>query len=346
MFLPRTVSRWLAVLIGLGLGPVGMARADAVYTSPDTQFSVGIGTLGNLYSPPNFTGFVRNADGFDPIFGVGDTLPRESWGVSNGAISGYVDPNGVLPPSAQVKSIVANSSPPATPMGAFALSSTFLQPGSTPLLQIDQAYYFAANNVLKIAMTITNLDPSSASGDVLLRRNVDWAIPPWAGSSQGTGSPNQFVNYPAIYGPVTSTTADGLAASPDPLVPYYPDPGFPDTDGGGTFGPAYIGAGLTYDAGILAPYGQPGDSVTVNFFYGDSTFGQSYTELSAQVAALGGNFVIAGYNSADPTDQAPADINSAVLAVQVQGVPEPATLALLTFGLAGLACWPWRRRIV
>jgi len=352
----RTAAHGLVFLFGLALGFGSPARADVISSPAGTVFPssgsfwVGIDNVpasnqvGNLWDTPNGIGFFTS-DGYDPIAFI---PPRESWGVSDGAVSGYVDPNGSLLAPLRVKNITSISSNFTNPNQA-TVSAYLVNPAnSANVLRIDQTYTFVANNVLKIAMQISNLDPSNPSGDVLVQRNVAWGITPFL------TTPTEFVTVPPLSGQVVRATYDATtaaAASADPLGPY----NFPSPPGGGTFGPLDLGAGITYDAGILAPMGAPGggDVKTVNFFEAINTaafdpthgLGQSPSSLLAQVNALGGNFAILGFNAADPTGTPPngQGTNSAILAVEVTLVPEPATFALFGLGLAGLVGWCRRR---
>jgi hypothetical protein len=302
------------------------------------QVGVGTtaGTAGALVSqaippiPPS-VGIQRVSDGYDPIIGTLSgsppfILPREYWGVAAGSVSGFIDPNGATTPHTQ--NITFNGKSNVTSNGLTV--SAFLNAGAGNILQIDQKFSFsaAAPNVLDIHVTITNL--SSGAQPILFRRGVDWDIRPFNG-----GGPSEIVTVPPLSSPVLEATAQDIAPSADPLVPYGPLAAPP---GGGTFGPGDLGGGFTLGLGTLDPAGTVNGRTSLSFdiFEGINVPGsESPGGLVANMNAAGANYVILG-QSFDGS-------NSAAIGVQV-GVPEPATLTLLGLGLAGLAGWRWRRR--
>jgi hypothetical protein len=329
----RTRLLAIAFLALVGLAATPHARA-AVITSPNTQFQVGLGTLGNLFDPTPIitndpgppsgsspvhsgTGFLRVVDGYDPIEPF---IQREYWGVSIGSVHGYVDPALSVPPD---MNIVLNTSN----IGASTASiSTFLKDvaGLGPnVLQIDQNFSFVptGQNILQIDVTLSNLTGSSQTA--VYRRGVDWDIVPFF-----TGLPFEIVTVQSPAAPVTQVTADGIGSNPDPFFPYTGP-----LAGPGVYGPGDLGGGITV-AFSLAPSGQPGDTFSFKFFHAISDVGQSESGLRGQLAGLDVNYVISGRTSQDQ--------NAAAIGVQV--VPEPATFALLGAGLAGFAVCRWRRR--
>src|SRR5438067_11899712 len=96
MFARRGAAMTVVLVVAVCLAAALPARADVI-TSPDNAFEVGInpqstGTFnggGNLFDPNFAVGFLRTADGYDPIR---PGTPREAYGVSAGSVGGYVDP--------------------------------------------------------------------------------------------------------------------------------------------------------------------------------------------------------------------------------------------------------------
>jgi len=302
-------------LIGAALiliGAVALSPAQAgIITSPGGSFQVGIDSLGNLYDPIGGIGFRRVSDGYDPIQ---PRIPREAWGVAAGTKSGYVDPEYV-----GTLNILPNGSPVFGPNSAFI--STYLNAGSGNLLQIDQNYRFAAENVLRITHTIWNV--SGSAQHVQYSRNVDWDI-----------YPTEFfetITVPAWPAEIKDASFCGFE-NPDPLSPFLYSSG----PGGGSFGPSDLGGGLLVDFGTL----NSGASVTFDIWHAiNMTTGQTEDELRAQVAALGGDFLISGASG-----NVTGPKNSAVLGYTPPAIPEASTLTLLGLGLVGLVGVSRRRK--
>jgi hypothetical protein len=312
----RTAPRALVLLVGLSLGLPGTVEAGFI-TSPGGTFKVGIDSLGNLFDPALAAGFVRLADGYDPL-GLG--APREAWGVSAGGVSGFADPQTPVPFG--VSNIVANGAP--TFGAQTAAVSTFLNAGAGNLLRIDQGYSFAADNVLRISHTLTNVSGSPQA--VSFRRLVDWDIEPTPFS--------EVVTAAGLTAPVVSASSNlgGTNESPDPLAPFTSSTG----PAGGTFGPNNLGAALTIDLGTLAP----GQATAIDLFHGLSQLGQTEADLLAQLQALGAGFALTGASS-DPLGSNAAALT---LVPQPAAVPEPSTFALAGVGLAALFLYARRRR--
>lgn len=267
-------------------------------TSPGAGFSVGLGELGNLFNPDMGVGFVRHADNYDPI---APGTPREGWGVSAGVASGIVDPQHF-----GTYNVVQTS---ATSDGTQATVSTKLTDnGIDDLLTIDQQYTFAAENVLKIDVTVTNV--SSENQDVRFSRQVDWDV-----------HPTEFfevIDTSPFAHPVLDATYLGFE-TPDPL-------GWIQTTGpaGGEFGPGDLGAGFIVDLGQLVP----GQSRTFTLYHAISDLGQDADALRAQLDSLANfQWLAIGRDSA-------LFGNAAALGLAV--VPEPSTWLLGLMGAAAM----------
>src|SRR5262249_38351020 len=151
--------------------------------------------------------------GFDPI---APGTPRDSWGVSAGAVGGAVDPaiNGV--PGYGSSNIVPNGAPVFT--ANTGSISTFLNAGAGNLLPIDQGYSFAANILPKLATTVTTVRaPDQAA---LFKRNVNYDV------ALPAGVANELTNVPGLTPPVTAASPWGFEM-PSPLDPFVgaPNPG-------------------------------------------------------------------------------------------------------------------------
>jgi hypothetical protein len=322
----------LAVLAGLGFGMVSQAKADVILSPalgglPEGAFQVGITPLGRLFdanAPAGGNrvgvGFLRTVDNYDPIF-PGTAI--EGWGVSAGAVAGFVHvPSlfGVSP------TIVAGTAMFSANM---AVTNSILRSGTTDLLSIQQTFTFDAANVLKIATKITNV--SNAAQDVRFRRVVDWDLHPLTLF-------DEFINSPAL--PAGFTAGHDSIADPNPLIGF----GSPIGAGGGTFGPGDNGAGIDFLVGNLVP----GASRTLNVFHAISQANQSEASLRAQVEGVSGGFVITGV-SADPSGSNSAALGIRALPIEPPEpppnlIPEPSSITLVSIGLLGLLGYGWRRR--
>ncbi len=334
MVLMRKAILSPALLAGLVLGVVTPAWGDVIL-SPSGTFRVGITNLGTLFdsnavvpgpdpNPGAGLGFRRLSDGFDPIK---PGTPTEGWGVSAGPVAGSVDPGlGNLGTN-----LVLNGSPSFTPNSAFI--SVNLVSVATSLLRIDQAFSFVADNVLKIATTISNV--SAANQSVLFRRKVDWDLGPIADIQF-----NERITSPAITAPVTGAGFDALESA-NPLAAFVRTV----PAAGGTFGPDDLGAAIQVALGTLAP----GASVVLDVFHAISQVGQSEASLRSQVQAFAGTgFVMTGVGASAVV---PGPFDSAALGIRVSPdqppptvIPQPSSLTLLGVGLVGLLSYGWRRR--
>lgn len=280
----------------------GPAQA-AVITSPGGGYQVGITTLGNIFDRTPYIGFLRVSDVYDPI---APGTPREAYGVSAGTVSGFADPEylGVTNILSVSSVFLANT----------ASVVTVLNAGSGDLLRISQAFDFAAENILRIAVTVTNI--SGASQAVLFAREVDHDINPAFSTTTVATGPT---------GPILDASFSGFESA-DPLVAYSSSVG-----AGGTFGVADLGNGMKIDLGTLAN----GESSSFYIYHGLSTLAQdgptSDTLLRAQLAGLGASYILTSIED-DGTPGYPA--KAAALAYGV--IPEPSSLLCALIG--GLAC--------
>lgn len=291
------------------LVPAQAVRADI--TDGSGAFTAGIDAVfGSMFQYGSYIGFRRNADGYDPI---SPGAPRESYGVSAGAVSGWAEYAGGY-----------NLTPVSSAGGGLSPETvvTRLDDGSGPLLEISQTYSFVAANVVQIAVSITNI--SGVAQAVNFARNVDWDIDPTAFS--------EVIHVSPISSPVTASSYYGFESA-DPLTPFiYP------AGAGGTFGPGDLGAGFQLDLGVLAD----GADTSFNIYYGLSDFGQTPDALTTQVLAYGGAWGWATGYSDDGSFYTAS--HSIILAIGPAAVPEPSTFAVMGISALALAGYAVRRR--
>ncbi len=339
-------QRALGVLVALLVLSATTTTVSAdVLTSPAGGFSVGIsagGTIGNIFTPSYSTGFLRTgAGGFDVLGSPAQSffLHREAWGITAGGVSGYVDPSKAVPPvSPNITLVSPLTFDPVKQTESVTLALAV--PGGS--LQIKQVIHFAAENVIDINVTLTNMT-SGPLTNVEYRRLMSWEIPPWNGSPGSTAVNDQVV-IPPFASPVVQASAfpNDYSAIPTASIPGEDSPPGGEVVGGNPNSVADLGAVITLALGTIPgpnPITGAFSSISFDIFEALNQTGQSGSGLVSELNGLGANFVILGTNAYPP-----AGTNFAAIGVEVTVVPEPATVTLLGLGLAGLAGWRWRRR--
>jgi hypothetical protein len=343
-----------ALLTVLIFGFALPGRAD-VLTSPG-GFQVGIFRdpgNGKVYGTLNDTnvgvGF-RRPDGFDPYI----VVPRDAYGIKAGPFSGYADPNNSLvnPPSSGGVFRIEAFSPPAFSGSSVSIQTFLVNGAGVRVVQIDQAFSFRADNVLKIATTLTNLTDTTRPGGnaldlpLLFRRVTNFTF-------SNPDNVNDIVTVDPLAGFVTDATPrsfgpPNITESPNPLT----GP-FVFSTSGGTFGEPdgdELGAGMNLDLGVALAVDDPSTPEdervkSFNYYYAVNRPGQTEEELRAQLALLGINYVISGRDgNRDAGLYDPLRPLGAAVGTEFEPVPEPGTVALLGLGVAGLIGYRWRKR--
>ncbi len=281
----------------------GVASAAQTITDATGQYTVGIGTDGQLYDAGSEIGFQRKSDGFDPLQ---PGSPYNSWGVTTSAGSAWV--NGV------------------GSAGNIGSTSTFLLPNAgtsitsttTAGVTVNQAFNFATPNVLTVTEFITNTSGTTLNG-VNFQRVVDWDVAPTPFNENSISNP--------ISGNVSGKTYYGFD-SPLAGLPFAYSTSAP----GGNNQVGDLGGGIDVKLGSLAA----GQTATVTFAYGISQTGQNVNGLIGELAGLGFNNYVAT-QSMDGGQYPGLGTNSAIIAVHVSGVPGPIPgVGLLSFALLAL----------
>jgi hypothetical protein len=297
---------FLALVAALTVIDVGSVAKAATLTSGGGSFTVGLDASGALYDTSTAIGFRRNSDGLDALK---PGTPRDSWGASANSSAGWADPNDTG------NSLLSDTLTVTGPGTATVVAST-------PGLTITQNYSFVAGNVLQVATTVQNT--SGVAANVLFQRDVDWDVSPTAF--------NEITNVPAYGPPVVAASSYGFE-SPSPLVAF----SFPIGPAGGTSNAADNGAGIRLSLGTLLA----GQSTSFNFYYGESTAGQSKSSLQSQMTSLGASYLSTVTYSSDT-----GNTNTAALGVGPALTPLPVSVYGGLLLLGGLAMVSYRRGLV
>lgn len=281
----------------------GLAAADGTITSPGGGFAVGINAGGSIYTNTTHVGFQRLSDNYDPI---NPGTPTEGWALSLDGTNARGDD--YFMGSAN---ILLNSE------NYFASSAVIEHNVNGGQATVSQRYSFFAENVIGIAVTVTNTSGGTINS-ARYNREVDWDIEPSHFS--------EFARIDPLGGEVVDSSYFGFEDR-DANTPFFNFGGV----GGGLYGLGDLGAGMTID--LIAANGGPlnnGDSYTFFVFHAISSFTQSETALRTQLTNLGADWIATGISSlgTGPTGY------HAGMGYAFSLVPAPSALALL--GFAGL----------
>lgn len=307
------------------LGTAATAHAGAVIINPAGTVAMGINQDGSLNTRDG--SIVSNSGATGLAFKFPDakwydaTSPGclcEGWGVSvNGTTSGNAD--------VSVGGVHNLSVDSFTNTATSATSVVHLT--SLPGITVTQAYQPSTNApdaLFRVHVTITNTTGGLVN-NVKYVRVMDWDIPP-----------TEFSEYVTIKGTATTTlleeSGDNGFNTPDPLAGYTNLYGCHNVDCTDS-GPNDHGAYFRFNFGDLAA----DSSYSFDIFYGAAG---SEKDALAAIAAEGIELFSLGQNNRDPSGGTPATYIfgfKGVGGTPVFPTPEPASLALMGLGFAGLA---------
>lgn len=309
-------------LVGAGMLS-GQALAGSI-VSTNGMVQIGINDDGSLDLPTG-VGLGYNFSGQGGRTGFQDALtpgcPCEAWGVSGNGIGGSVGQ------SIGNNGITVN--PSSSGVGTFT-SNTVL--GALPGLSITQTYSQSVQTATG-ALFVDHVKLTNTTGatitDLRWGRAMDWDVPP-----------TEFSEFVTIKGTGTTPSllrsTDNGFADPNPLTATSDGGIIGPVDADGTTGPADHGALFVFAFGDLAD----GASFEFNTFYGA---GANEADATTLLSLISPELFSLGESSFDGfrRDDFPTFIFAfngvgGEVVVPPEGVPEPATLALFGFGLAGL----------
>lgn len=228
------------------------AMAGVIIDTTGTS-RVGIGPNGELFDSAANIGFLRTADGFDPIL---PGTPRDSWGISANGNSAYADYRNF------------GTAGIDTTSATYGVNSAVLNSTTSVGLAVQQLFAFAAPNILSITGTVMNSTDATIAS-VLFQRDVDWDMT--------VDQYQEITSGAAVTRNVVASSYGGFEY-PDPL---------------GTFNYSCTagcvsslgdwGAAIRISLGSLAP----GESKSFRYLYGLGNVGQSPDALVAQAQGLG-----------------------------------------------------------